>query len=723
MDTATALSQVLEARPLDHLGMHPNDTGAGLLVRAWFPEAESVSLLESRSGRDLGEMKRVDDRGLFELRLTRRKKWFTYRLKVTHNGHTFEQHDAFQFGARAFADFDCTSETLYRNFGAQLCSARMNDGQVVDGVRFAVYAPNARSVSVIGDFNQWDGRRHPMMSAQDGIWRLFVPDISAGAQYKFELKNQHGDPLPHKQDPYGFWHAQYPSFHSVVWDQTAYEWQDRAWHERDPGELRRQSMSIYEMQVGSWRWRDERPLTYRELAGELIPYLQEMSYTHVELLPVSEYPFDGSWGYQPVGLFAPTSRFGTPDDFKYFVDQCHQAGLGVIVDWVPAHFPEDSHGLARFDGTPLYEYEDPRKGWHPDWNSYIYDYGRSTVTDFLISSAMAWLDLYHVDGIRVDAVASMLYLDYSREGDDWVPNVDGGNENYEAIAFIKRFNETVYGQFPDRFTVAEESTSFPGVSRPTWMGGLGFGFKWNMGWMHDTLEYVGKDPIYRQYHHGDLTFSMIYAFNENFILPLSHDEVVHGKGTILDRMPGDEWQQMANLRNYYGFMFTHPGKKLNFMGNEFGATREWTHQAPLDWWLLDYDRHKGCQTLVKRLNALYCSEPALYELDNEEAGFRWINHEDAASSVISFCRFSLDRTELLVVVSNFTPTPHEHYQIGAPVSGAYDLLLNTDSAEFWGSDYPVQPSLEATDEPLDGQPARLTLQLPPLATLILKPRR
>ncbi len=720
MHPATELAHATHARPHDDLGLLAGPGGKGLLIRAWFPQAEHMEASELKSGKHLGTLDCVDKRGLFELALPRRRKRFSYLLTITVAGHTFTLPDAYQFPERAHEDFFCTSDTLFDNMGARLCRATTPEGVAIDGVRFAVYAPNARAVSVIGEFNQWDGRRHPMMSNQDGIWRLFIPDLKPGTQYKFELKNAAGDILPHKQDPYGDWHAQHPSFHSVVWDHGTYEWGDSQWQQREIGDLRRQPMSIYELHAGSWRLHEDgRPLNYRELAEQLIPYLQEMGYTHVELMPVSEYPFDGSWGYQPVGLFAPSSRFGTPDDFKALVDQCHQAGIGVIVDWVPAHFPADPHGLAKFDGTALYEYEDPRRGWHPDWNSYIYDYGRSTVTDFLISSAMVWLERYHVDGIRVDAVASMLYLDYSREDGDWVPNIDGGNENYEAIAFVKRFNEAVYGRHPNCFTVAEESTSFPGVSKPTYLGGLGFGFKWNMGWMHDTLEYVKRDPVYRQHHHNELTFSMVYAFDENFVLPLSHDEVVHGKGTILDRMPGDEWQQMANLRNYYAYMYTHPGKKLNFMGNEFGATREWSHQTSLDWWLLDYPRHKGCQQLIRDLNHLYVKEPALHRLDHETAGFRWINHEDAASSVISFCRFD-DAGSTLLVICNFTPMPHEHYRIGAPEAGQYEVILNSDSEYYWGSNFDAGQYHQTLEQPRDGLPCSLELRLPPLGTVILK---
>lgn len=720
MHAANELAHATHARPFDDLGLHLGPDSKGLVLRAWMPGAEAIEAAELKSGKELGQLTCLDDRGLFELRLPRRRKRFSYRLTITLDGHRFDLLDAYQFAERAQQDFPCSAETLYHNMGARLCQATTPEGRAIEGVRFAVYAPNARAVSVIGDFNQWDGRRHPMMSHQDGIWRLFIPDLAPGAQYKFELKDASGQVLPHKQDPCGDWHAQHPAFHSVVWDQTAYVWQDQAWQQREPADLRQQPMSIYELHAGSWRTHnDGTALNYRELAAQLIPYLLDLGYTHIELMPISEYPFDGSWGYQPVGLFAPTSRFGTPDDFKAFVDQCHQAGIGVIVDWVPAHFPADPHGLARFDGTALYEYEDPRRGWHPDWNSFIYDYGRCHVTDFLISSALTWLEHYHVDGIRVDAVASLLYLDYSRAAGDWVPNVDGGNENYEAIAFIRRFNEAVYGRFPHCFTVAEESTSFPGVSRPTYAGGLGFGFKWNMGWMHDTLNYVQKDPIYRQHHHNELTFSLVYAFDENFVLPLSHDEVVHGKGTILDRMPGDEWQQMANLRNYYAFMYTHPGKKLNFMGNEFASTREWSHQRGLDWWLLDHDRHRGCQHLVRDLNRLYTTEPALHRLDHEPGGFRWINHEDAAASVISFCRFG-DQGELMVVVCNFTPVPHEQYRIGVPEPGRYEVIMNTDSEYYWGSNFDAGQYHDSHDQAWNGLPVSLTLRLPPLASLILK---
>jgi len=473
--------------------------------------------------------------------------------------------------------------------------------------------------------------------------------------------------------------------------------------------------------LGSWKRPESdsphRYLSYRELAADLIGYVKEMGYTHLELLPVSEFPFDGSWGYQPVGLFSPTSRFGDPDDFKYFVDKCHQANIGVIIDWVPAHFPEDGHGLARFDGSFVYEYEDPKKGWHPDWNSCIYDFGKDTVRQFLVANALFWLDKFHIDGLRVDAVASMLYLDYSRNEGEWIPNIDGGNENYEAISLLRWMNQEVYQHFPDAMTIAEESTSFPKVSRPVFDGGLGFGFKWNMGWMHDSLHYIAKDPAYRSYHHGDITFSMVYAFDENFVLPISHDEVVHGKGSLLRKMPGDEWQQAANLRCYAGFMYGHPGKKLNFMGNEFGQSREWDHDSGLDWDLLQHEKHKGFQSLYQALNKLYTQTPALYQLDHHYTGFAWVDHENAQQSMVSFVRTSRDGSQKVYVISNFTPIPHENYRIGVDSPGALTLALNTDSSIFWGSDFPVLNDVETTPVACNDRAHSISIHIPPLATV------
>ena len=482
-------------------------------------------------------------------------------------------------------------------------------------------------------------------------------------------------------------------------------------------------MSIYELHLASWKRpapdSQETYLSYRELAEQLIPYIKDMGYTHIELLPVSEFPFDGSWGYQPVGLFAPSSRFGTPDDFKFFVDQCHQNNIGVIIDWVPAHFPEDGHGLARFDGTHVYEYEDPRKGWHPDWNSCIYDFGKDTVRQFLVANALFWVDKYHIDGLRVDAVASMLYLDYSRDEGEWIPNVDGGNHNFEAISFLQWMNSEVYEKFPHAMTIAEESTSFPKVSRPVSEGGLGFGFKWNMGWMHDSLHYIAKDPSYRRYHHNEITFSMVYAFDESFVLPISHDEVVHGKGSLLRKMPGDEWQQAANLRAYAGFMYAHPGKKLNFMGNEIGQAAEWNHDSSVNWHLLEFEKHQGIQNLYRDLNKAYRKYPALYELDHSHEGFEWIDHGNADQSILSVLRKSTDAKQKIYVLINFTPVPYENFTLGVQDEGVYELILNSDDKKYWGGAHKTNKKMQATSEPWNDQPYSVNINLPSLACLFI----
>jgi len=718
MTLATTLDNAMDACPFDSLGWF--EIKGKWLVRCWHPGATQVTLLNKFSGEPIGDMECVDEKGLFEFSWPKKTKRCTLDFHITRTDCEYRICDSYQFADRTFEDFDHDHNHLFKNMGAQLCEATGPDGKKVKGVRFAVYAPNARAVSVIGSFNDWDGRRHLLNSGADGVWRLFVPGISAGDQYKFELKDQGGTMLPHKSDPYGFFKEQYPSFASIVFDHEQYQWQDKKWRDRALPDWRQVPINIYEVHAGSWRQADGQPLGWTGLTEQLIPYVVDMGYTHIELLPVSEYPFDGSWGYQPVGLFAPTSRFGTPDEFKAFVDACHQANIGVIVDWVPAHFPADEHGLAKFDGTALYEYSDPRRGWHPDWNSYIYDYGRHTVCDFLISSAVAWLEYFHIDGIRVDAVASMLYLDYSRESGEWVPNVDGGNHNYEAIEFVKRFNETVYSLHPKVITIAEESTSFDGVTRPVFAGGLGFGFKWNMGWMHDSLQYLQHDPIHRRYHHGEITFSMVYAYSENYVLPLSHDEVVHGKGSIIGRMPGDEWQQVANLRAFYGYMFCHPGKKLNFMGNEFGQGAEWSHTRSLDWHLLQYEKHSGVQSMFKDLNHLYANEKALHQLDCDPEGFTWLNHDDADSSVISFARFSPGREEILIVVTNFTPVPHEFYRIGVPESGYYEVIFNTDAGVYNGSNFDMGAGFNSFNESRNGQSFSVEVRLPPLATVVMK---
>ncbi|RDV26149.1 1,4-alpha-glucan branching protein GlgB [Alteromonas aestuariivivens] len=711
------------AHPFEVLG--PKKSAGGTAITAWIPGATKVGVTVLGQEKALMELTAAKGSSLFTGQTSALSDGQIYQLDVENADGKYSYVDPYQFQQQAYHAvhfIDHAPQNLYRQGGAQLIELDGPSGGIA-ATRFAVYAPNASAVSLIGDFNRWDSRLHPMQKTDLGFWVLVVPGIVAGERYKYHIKDAHGHDLPHKADPLGFHAEQFPSHASRVFDHSQYQWQDEVWMESRKQDKYRSPMSIYEVHLGSWKRPQskskKRYLSYRELAEDLIPYVKEMGYTHLELLPVSEYPFDGSWGYQPVGMFAPTSRFGDPDDFKFFVDQCHQQQIGVIIDWVPAHFPEDGHGLARFDGSHVYEYEDPRRGWHPDWNSCIYDFGKDTVRQFLVANALFWLDKFHVDGLRVDAVASMLYLDYSRNEGEWVPNVDGGNENYEAISLLRWMNEEVYRHFPDAVTIAEESTSFPKVSRPVFDGGLGFGFKWNMGWMHDSLHYISKDPAYRCYHHGDITFSMVYAYHENFILPISHDEVVHGKGSMLGKMPGDEWQQAANLRSYAAFMFGHPGKKLNFMGNEIGQAREWNHDGELQWDLLAFDKHQGLQTLYKTLNRLYTSEPALYECDHQPEGFAWIDHENGEQSVLSFVRKDASDSQHLYVVSNFTPVPRPSFRIGVMRPGKYKLVLNTDSQVFWGSEYPVSEVVEAVAKPWNHQPYSIEISIPPLATLYL----
>lgn len=607
----------------------------------------------------------------------------------------------------------------YNKLGAHLTNA--GDEQ---GACFSVWAPNAREVSVIGSFNRWDPAVHPLFArGNSGIWEGFIPGIKKGDLYKFHIRSHHLGFAADKADPFGMWHEKPPRTASVVWD-LEYQWSDHNWMQ---GRRGRNSLhapiSIYEVHLGSWMRVPEennRPLSYREMAPRLAEYVQRMGFTHVEFLPIMEHPFYGSWGYQTTGYFAPTARYGTPQDFMYLVDQLHQHGIGVILDWVPSHFPSDGHGLAYFDGTHLFEHEDSRKGFHPDWKTYIFNYGRNEVRSFLLSSAMFWLDKYHIDGLRVDAVASMLYLDYSRNPGEWLPNQYGGRENIEAIDFLRQFNQEVYGEHPDVQTFAEESTSWPMVSRPTYVGGLGFGFKWDMGWMHDTLEYFKQDPIHRKYHHNQLTFRMLYGFTENFVLPLSHDEVVYGKGSLIGKMPGDEWQRFANLRLLFGYMYAQPGKKLLFMGDEFGQVREWTHDSSLEWHVLQYPVHSGVNKWMEQLNRVYREQPALHELDNDPAGFEWIDCNDTTDSTISLLRKGSSPSERIVVIGNFTPVPRLGYRIGVPSRGYWRELLNSDSSDYGGSNMGNGGGVMAEAIPAHGRPFSLSLTLPPLAAVFFK---
>ncbi len=608
---------------------------------------------------------------------------------------------------------------LYEKLGSHLVNFNGKSG-----VYFALWAPNARYVSVIGDFNNWDKESHPLRIRNDGsgIWEGFVPGIGIGSIYKYHIISNYGNYCVDKADPIAFRSELPPGTASIVWD-LDYEWKDSVWMtQRKSRNSLGSPISIYEVHLGSWRRVPEegnRFLNYREIAHLLADYVKEMGFTHVELLPIMEHPFYGSWGYQVTGYFSPTSRYGTPQDFMYFVDFLHRNGIGVILDWVPSHFPSDGHGLLFFDGTHLFEHADPRKGYHPDWNSYIFNYGRNEVRSFLISSALFWFDKYHVDALRVDAVASMLYLDYSRKEGEWIPNEYGGRENLQAVSFIRKLNEVIYSSYPDVQTIAEESTAWPMVSRPTYLGGLGFGMKWNMGWMHDTLEYFSKDPIYRKYHHNLLTFSMWYAFSENFILPLSHDEVVHGKGSLYGKMPGDEWQKYANLRLLFGYMFGHPGKKLIFMGGEFAQWKEWNHDESIEWHALQYPSHEGVRRWVRDLNHFYRNEKALYELEFSHNGFEWIDFSDWENSIISFIRRGLTTDRIVLVVCNFTPVPRFNYRIGVPRRGFWREVLNSDGIEYGGSGIKNIEDLKAEDIPYHGRPFSISITLPPLSSIFL----
>jgi 1,4-alpha-glucan branching enzyme len=728
------IRQLIEGRhenPFEVLGPHVvEDAGRrALAVRAWLPHSSQAWVLDDAHGQTMRPMRRIHPAGLYEAicPLPEEIRPSRYQLQIAdERGNRATMHDPYAF-PRLLSDYDryLLSEgrhwQSYTKLGAHL---RTIDG--ILGVNFAVWAPNATSVSVIGDFNNWDGRRHPMYKhIPSGFWELFVPGLAEGALYKYQIRR--GTEIHEKSDPYGFGAEVPPRTASKVWNLDTYHWRDTDWMQsRLKHNALDAPLAFYEVHLGSWRRPGDDPqrfLDYRELARLLVDYVLEMGYTHIELLPVSEHPFSGSWGYQTVGYFAATSRYGTPQDFMYFVDYCHQHGIGVVLDWVPAHFPRDAHGLRRFDGTALYEHEDPRQGEHKDWGTLIFNYGRHEVRNFLLSNALFWLDKYHIDGLRVDAVASMLYLDYSRQPGEWVPNQFGGRENLDAVSFVKELNEQVHLQYPGVLTVAEESTAWGGVSRPTYLGGLGFSLKWNMGWMNDTLRYMRHEPVHRKYHHDELTFSLIYAFHENFVLPLSHDEVVHGKGSLMDQVPGDLWQKFANMRLLFSYMWTHPGKKLLFMGGDFGQWNEWNYDTSLQWDLLQWESHQGLKKCVADLNKLMRREAALHQVDFDGSGFEWVDCHNYDVSTLSYIRKARDPSDYLVIACNFTPVPRMAHRIGVPERCWYEEVFNSDSSFYTGSNLGNGPGVMAEDLSSHGRPHSLLLTLPPLATVVLKPRR
>ena len=722
---ARALIEARHGDPFGYLGMHP--VRGAQCVRVFLPWARRLWAVDAATGEVAGELARIHRDGLWSGTVGRRGP-FPYRLRAEGDLGTVEFEDVYAFPP-VLGDLDIHLLAEGKHLESyRVLGAHCREHEGVAGVSFAVWAPNARRVSVVGDFNDWDGRRYPMrLRYPAGVWEIFIPGLAAGRFYKYEVVGPDGAVLPLKADPYAARAEHPPGTASRIAPPSSHDWRDGAWIEaRWRSNERDAPISVYEVHLGSWRRAGGEPpryLTYRELGEQLVPYVRDMGFTHIELMPVTEYPFDGSWGYQPIGLFAPTSRFGAPDEFREFVDTCHAAGIALWLDWVPGHFPTDAHGLARFDGTALYEHADPRQGFQRDWNTFVYNFGRREVANFLLSSARCWVDEFHIDGVRVDAVASMLYLDYSRPSGEWVPNEHGGRENLAAIAFLRRMNELVFGVGRGATTAAEESTSWPMVSRPTYLGGLGFGFKWNMGWMHDTLRYISLDPIHRKYHHNDLTFGLLYAFHENFILPLSHDEVVHGKRSLVAKMPGDRWRRFANLRAYYGFMWTHPGKKLLFMGGEFAQEREWNHDTSLDWHLLADPIHRGVQQTVRDLNRLYRELPALHQLDTEPEGFQWIEAGDAEQSTLSYLRRGRDPDDTAVVICNFTPVPRHGFLLGVPRGGHWRERFNSDALDYGGSGLGNAGMVEARPHPMHGHSQSLSLTLPPLATLILTPER
>ncbi len=724
--TNDEINKIINAKisdPFSLLGMHQLDEER-VVVRTFYPGLKEVYIKSDQLQKPI-KLEKIHEDGLFEKAIDK-AEIFDYQLEYTdYNGNKWDIDDPYTF-LPIMSEYDRhlfnegNHHHAYEKMGAHLI-----EHEGVEGVSFAVWAPNAKRVSVVGDFNSWDGRIHPMrILGSSGIWEIFIPGLDEGEKYKFEILTKDDDILL-KADPYAFYSEKRPATASITYDlDDKYEWNDDQWlNKRSETNWHEEPMSIYEVSLTSWSRvpeDDDRFLTYREFADELVEYLKKNNYTHVELMPVAEYPLDESWGYQITGYFSATSRFGKPEELMYLIDKFHQNDIGVILDWVPGHFPKDSHGLGKFDGSALYEHLDPRKGEHKEWGTYIFNYGRNEVKNFLISNAIFWLNKFHIDGLRVDAVASMLYLDYGREDGEWVTNKYGGRENLEAIEFIKYFNSVTHEYFPGILTIAEESTSWEGVSKPTYLGGLGFSMKWNMGWMNDTLSYIQNDPIHRKYHHGELTFSLIYAFHENFILVLSHDEVVHGKKSMLDKMPGDFWQKFANLRLYYSYMYAHPGKNLLFMGGEFGQWKEWSATTSLDWHLLDHEPHEKLLYFNRKLNGLYQEENALWEIDFDSEGFEWIDCNDSENSTLSFVRKGKKEDEIIVCLFNFTPVPREDYRLGVPKAGEYEEIFNTDQKQFYGSGFGSNGILQSEEKSWQGRDNSIEVTLPPLSGIYLK---
>jgi len=729
-EQVSALNRGLFSDPFSFLGIHSVNEKE-LELKTYIPDATSVCYDD---GKKKLRYKRYKNSDLFTLRLNKIELCEDYKLNINFPLSSEHHSDVYSFESsldlKAMYLFsEGTLEQAYKHLGAHWQTQKKQLG-----VRFTLWAPNAQNVSIIGDFNHWNNKRHLLRKhPASGVWEIFIPEVLAGQSYKFSIVSHEGERLE-KADPFAF-SMQLPSdTASIVPEKTTLSGCDKTQNEKNALQRNRElrnaidkPISIYEVHAGSWKHDSEKLaqglkgyLSYHQLAQQLIPYVKSLGFTHIQLMPISEFPFDGSWGYQPVGMYSPTSRFGSVADFQYLVDACHESNIGLLIDWVPGHFPSDPHGLAKFDGSHLFEHADKRQGFHPDWNTHIYNYGRAEIQSFLISNAMFWFDNFAIDGLRVDAVASMLYLDYSREADEWIPNIHGGRENLEAIELLKQVNQRCYGKYPGIMMAAEESTAWPGVTQFVEHGGLGFGYKWNMGWMNDSLSYMSKDPIHRSHHHSEMTFSLIYAFSENYILPLSHDEVVHGKGSLINKMPGDDWQKFANLRAYFAFMWAHPGKKLLFMGGEFAQFNEWDHDKSLDWHLLEYAPHQGMQSLIKELNSVYCDHSALYQLDNQQQGFKWVDGANATHSIFSFIRFAQNTDEHIVVISNMTPNTHKDFRVGVPSCDDYIILLNTDDDVFSGSGFSNQTQFKSQAIAWQGFENSVYLDIPPLATLYLK---